>query len=215
MKKYPAIKLCLATILLIVCNMAVSASKPAPIGHVLELSGLSQVLRNNDKYPLKKGSRLQKSDRLLTDRDSRLRFRLVDGSIITLGENSEFDLVSYQFDPKVRANNKAEFKLTNGVFRFISGLITKQDNPDLQVITPVATIGIRGTDFWGGFLEPGALDVLLIKSDHQLTVSNDLGVVTLDKDGSGTTVHENSPPGKPRAWPDAKVERALSTIMMN
>jgi hypothetical protein len=191
------------------------ANSAAPIGHILAFSGQSHVFRKDEKLSVKAGFRLFKSDRLITGNDSRLRFRLVDGSEVTLGENSKFNLITYEFNPKKHSNNKAEFKLSQGVFRFISGLITQRDNPDLKVITPVATIGVRGTDFWGGYLDPDAVDVLLISSEHKLIVSNKYGSITLDKNGLGTTIRSNIAPTEPKTWPESKVNRALATVLVN
>ena len=43
--------------------------------------------------------------------------------------------------------SRAFFKLLKGGFRAVSGLIGKVDRNDYRVTTPVATIGIRGTDY--------------------------------------------------------------------
>lgn len=43
--------------------------------------------------------------------------------------------------------SRAFFKLLKGGFRAVSGLIGKVDRNDYRVSTPVATIGIRGTDY--------------------------------------------------------------------
>ncbi|MFP5305877.1 MAG: hypothetical protein ACLGI7_08645, partial [Gammaproteobacteria bacterium] len=43
---------------------------------------------------------------------------------------------------------QAVFRLLKGGFRAVSGLIGKADPEEYRVSTPVATIGIRGTDYW-------------------------------------------------------------------
>lgn len=209
---------CYSYLLLILAFVSASSlanERPSPIGHVLELSGPSHVLRNNESHPTKKRLRLFKSDKLITGQDSRLKFRLVDGSIITLGARAEFDLTRYQFGQNNNGQNKAEFKLVKGVFRFITGKITAQAEPDVKVVTPIATIGIRGTDFWGGYLDENVIDVLLIESKHALVVANDKGSVTLGQGGIGTTIHPGSAPLEPRVWPASKVQRAVATIDMD
>jgi hypothetical protein len=45
------------------------------------------------------------------------------------------------------AGSRAFFKLLRGGFRAVSGLIGKANSGDYRVATPVATIGIRGTDY--------------------------------------------------------------------
>ena len=55
-------------------------------------------------------------------------------------------LVTAQQDNQNGAS-RAFFSLLKGGFRSISGLIGKVNHDDYQVTTPVATIGIRGTDY--------------------------------------------------------------------
>lgn len=43
---------------------------------------------------------------------------------------------------------RAFFRLLKGGFRAVSGLIGRSDPAEYRVSTPVATIGIRGTDYW-------------------------------------------------------------------
>lgn len=52
------------------------------------------------------------------------------------------------------ANTRAFFKLLRGGFRAVSGLIGKANPNDYQVSTPVATIGIRGTDYIVRLVDP-------------------------------------------------------------
>ncbi len=48
---------------------------------------------------------------------------------------------------------RAIFRLLKGGFRAVSGLIGKADQAEYRVNTPVATIGIRGTDYWVVFCD--------------------------------------------------------------
>ena len=43
---------------------------------------------------------------------------------------------------------RAFFRLLKGGFRAVTGLIGRADPAEYRVTTPVATIGIRGTDYW-------------------------------------------------------------------
>ena len=56
-----------------------------------------------------------------------------------------------------------------GAFRFVSGQVTKQPNTEVAVTTPVATVGIRGTEFWGGPIDDQALGVFLIEGEVSVT----------------------------------------------
>lgn len=66
-----------------------------------------------------------------------------DETVLTLGENAEIVLDEFAFDPNT-TSGELGLKVAKGAFRFVSG-----DVPPIGVIieTPVANIGIRGTDF--------------------------------------------------------------------
>jgi hypothetical protein len=104
------------------------------------------------------------------------------------------------------------FDLLKGAFRSVSGTITKRPHR-FEVKTSVATIGVRGTDFWGGFgvTPDGALDVIMLEG-HGVYVKNDKGQVELDKPGLGTTVSADGSLADPKAWAAEKLNRAVATI---
>jgi hypothetical protein len=60
-----------------------------------------------------------------------------------------------------------------GAFRFVSGQLTKLASSDVSVTTPVAIVGIRGTEFWGGPIDDQALGVFLLEG--AVSVSNAAG----------------------------------------
>ena len=98
-----------------------------------------------------------------------------------------------------------------GALRFISAT-NKRANTQVVVRTPVAEIGIRGTDFWTGPID-GPFGVLLL--DGAVTVSNPAGVVVLDQPGEGTNIAgPGSAPGPVTQWPQQKVDRALAAVAL-
>jgi hypothetical protein len=79
------------------------------------------------------------------------------------------------------------------------------------VVTPVATVGVRGTDFWAGPIDNQALGVLLVEG--AVSVSNRAGSQVLDQRGQGTNIATaRSPPGPVTFWPQDKVNRALAAV---
>jgi len=80
---------------------------------------------------------------------------------------------------------------------------------DWVITTPVATIGIRGTDFFGGPLD-GALDIMVLSG--LVEVSTEGGQVLLEP-RYGTVVSEPArAPSTPIIWGAAKVQRAFSMV---
>lgn len=95
-----------------------------------------------------------------TGPNSYLNIRFSDGGRILLRPNTRFQIQEYQYAaPKPVRNQRsgetvteqeegnAVFRLLKGGFRAITGLIGKENRANYKVATPVATIGIRGTDF--------------------------------------------------------------------
>lgn len=75
----------------------------------------------------------------------------------------------------------------------------------------MATTGVRGTDFWGGFLFLKGLDVLLL-SGKSIYVTSAAGEVVLEEEGQGTTVMPGEAPSPVKKWPAAKVAQALNSV---
>jgi hypothetical protein len=98
-----------------------------------------------------------------------------------------------------------------GAFRFISGQVSKLASSDVSVATPSATIGIRGTEFWGGPIDGQSLGVFLI--DGAVRVSNAAGEQNLSLPGQGTNIATpGAAPGPVTIWPPDKVSRAVATV---
>jgi FecR protein len=82
------------------------------------------------------------NQRVKTPSDAALHVVFADGTDFRLGADSEAVIDSYVYDPAT-GTGKAVTTLGKGVFRFISGKVK-----DHTIITPTATLGIRGTDFY-------------------------------------------------------------------
>ena len=71
---------------------------------------------------------------------------LRDGTVMVLGANSRMELKNFAFDATTYEGNVA-VALMRGTMRMITGLVGKTRHDAVQVNTPTALIGIRGTDF--------------------------------------------------------------------
>lgn len=103
-----------------------------------------------------------------------LHIRFLDDTELRLGSASQVVLDSFVYDP---ASSAGEFaiELGEGVFRIITGSLAKDS---FAISTPVAVIGVRGTDF----------DVA-VASDGATTVTVREGLVTITpRDGQSVNV---------------------------
>lgn len=158
--------------------------------------------------PLKRGDALHSNDIVKTGLESRAILRFHEGTQLTLGANTTMHLENFVAN---QDKKEAVLNFTQGAFRIITGSITQTDSPSFQVNTPIGTIGIRGTEFWGGNLsDDDSVDVLLINSEHALVVSNEFGSVVLDQAGLGTTLKAGQAPTAAKKWGASKVQKAVN-----
>lgn len=114
-----------------------------PIGQVEKLEGEATVQRADGTVEtLRIGTKVFQNDVVQTADGGSLSLTFVDGTIFTLASGSRMLLDELIYDPNSNSNSAA-FNLIEGSFVFIAGQVAKTGGMD--VVTPVATMGIRGT----------------------------------------------------------------------
>ncbi|MBK9442518.1 MAG: FecR domain-containing protein [Comamonadaceae bacterium] len=184
-------------------------------GYVTRLRGEVQTLVETKTQPLVVGNALYLGQRVSTGADARLEARMTDGSVLTLGERTEFVIEQVAGSSAQAADSN--FSLLKGVLRAITGkLVSGQSPASWQVRTPVASIGVRGTELWAGFDLLGAgsdtLDVVMLEGKG-VYVKNSHGTIELARVGDGTTVKgvAASPAGLV-PWGEAKLQAAQRSV---
>ncbi len=166
-------------------NIEIAETEHEVVGGMTRTKGHVSALASNQKRIMKNGSEVIYQDRIFTGQKSRAEFKLVDESVITLGDMSDFLIDEMVYDPGANKSS-ATLRLAGGVFRIVSGKINKVPGGSLTLITPVATIGVRGTDFWG-LQEADKLTMVLI-DNGVLEISNGNETGTLTEPLSGVVV---------------------------
>jgi len=92
------------------------------------------------------GGGFSRADRLVTGADSAASLKLEDGTVLSVGPNSTVELEQFAFDSTTQEGSMV-VKLLRGSLRMITGLIAKLTPEKVNVQTPTAVIGVRGTDF--------------------------------------------------------------------
>ena len=157
-----------------------------PIGQVDELKGEAFAVRaDGTRIQLAKGDPVFEGDIIETGAgDSAIRMLFVDKTVFALGSEARLALDELVFDP-AQLSGTSQFSILKGVFIFSSGQIAKTDNTEMTVVTPVATIGIRGTEVAGRIDDEGSQFTII---DGAIEVTNQSGSVTLDDKGETTHV---------------------------
>ncbi|WP_374485351.1 FecR domain-containing protein [Zoogloea sp.] len=96
---------------------------------------------------LRAGDAVQEGERLITGPDGYLYLRTADRGFLILRPNTEAQITQYQYDPARPTETRAKIELLRGVARAVSGQGVQQAKEHFRFNTPVAAIGIRGTDF--------------------------------------------------------------------
>lgn len=123
---------------------------PTPVGRVVWVKGtLTALMPNNEKRILQKTSVIYLHDTLMTDDTSQAQIAFTDNSLMTFRPSTKFLIDQYNFTPTAKKGSVGKYlmRLIEGGFRTITGLIAKDNPVNYQINTPVATIGVRGTDY--------------------------------------------------------------------
>lgn len=116
-----------------------------PIGTVETATGAAFAIRaDGTRVQLSVGDKVYQGDVMETGRDGALAVTFVDNSTFTVGGGARMVLDELVYDATSHTGTSA-FSVVQGVFSFVSGAIAKSGSDAMTVRTPVATIGIRGT----------------------------------------------------------------------
>lgn len=131
-------------LLLTLISGAVLANE-ASVGEVLFTIGEVRVVGQD--RPLVKGSQVAVGQTLQTGSNGHLHVRFVDQAFVSLRPGSALRIEAYQFDAADPARNRVRFTLEKGASRLVTGQAGQQNKEGFRLNTPVAAIGVRGTDF--------------------------------------------------------------------
>jgi hypothetical protein len=126
--------------MLMIASGALFAGEAA---HIVFTAGDARVAGRLAKV----GDSISEGDALVTGGDGYLYLKTRDNGFFILRPNSSGRVLSYQIDANDPANNRIKLELQQGVARHISGDAVKNSRQNFRFNTPVAAIGVRGTDF--------------------------------------------------------------------
>lgn len=136
-----------ASMLVLPCNAYAEAVGKAS-AMIPQASQQSQGSRSD----LRLRDNIIRNAELATAERGALEVTFLDGSKLTMGQNSRLTVDEYVYSGNTSAS-KQTVRYTKGLFRYVSGSIPK-DN--VKIETPTVTIGIRGTIFRTALFDTGA-----------------------------------------------------------
>jgi hypothetical protein len=131
--------------LIIIASLAASAqlAYAAEAGKVIYVAGSAAVADRAAAL----GAAVQEGDMLTTGADGYVYVKTVDNGLFILRPNTRARIAAYHVDAANPANTRIKLELLNGVARSRSGEAVKLARQNFRFNTPVAAIGVRGTDF--------------------------------------------------------------------
>ena len=185
-------KLLVAVLLIAIGNVYAAE----PIGGIIEQSGKagSIVRLSGEELTANLQTDIVSFDEVETE-NGRLKIQFVDETQVSLTEHTYMEIDEYVYDPDP-SKSKMALNFVQGTARFATGGLGLVPKENIQIQTPTATIGIRGTDFTTTVDELGRSLVILLpdancndkvkleegcRPSGSITVTNDGGTVTLEE----------------------------------
>jgi hypothetical protein len=118
------------------------------IGQVTMIIGQSYATDlEGDKRRLQRASDIFIGDRIETDGGAHVHIRFIDDGRVSVRPESRLYIENYYTDTTNPANNVIRFYLEQGVLRSISGKATEAAHDRYRLNTPIAALGVLGTDY--------------------------------------------------------------------
>ncbi|WP_193215683.1 FecR family protein [Aliarcobacter butzleri] len=120
----------------------------ANIGTVSLVEGKATILRNGQTLGANMGDKVENKDVISTQVNSKIKITFIDNTIVTIGKESSLNIEEYIFNTSTK-EAKTELNVLKGAFHTITGEIGKVNPDKFKLKTKSASIGIRGTEFYG------------------------------------------------------------------
>ena len=114
-------------------------------GMVVASRGEVIALSNGGSRELKQGDFIYVNDEIMTTNRSFVVLQFEDGAKVTVRPDSTLIIEQYLYNGD--AGDEAELNLVSGGLRVITGAMAKNNPENYKVRTPVALMGVRGTEF--------------------------------------------------------------------
>jgi hypothetical protein len=209
---------------LLACAALAPAAAQAAAGQVLFALGRVEIQRAGQSLPAARGTPVEVGDTITTGPTGLAQVRMQDGALLSLRYGSTLVVEDFRLPAPAAApvavtpaapaappsaavaGGRSALRLLRGAFRTVTGLIGRNTNDAYSVATPVATIGIRGTDYSAAYCDgdcgatPDGLYVGV--SNGGVEVSNDGGKLVLGNDQYGYVKDNATAPDRQLAPPE-------------
>lgn len=159
------------------------------IGSVVTLNGTAWAVTDSGDRLLQNGDPIYEGESVVTGKNANMEIQFIDGTLLGQGGEARVDLDEYIFDGD---SGGLDFQMVTGVMRMVSGKIAETNPEAFNIATPLATIGIRGTEIIAKIDVNGQIvGVTDMSPGHYVIVATADGEVRINAPGLFSGVDEN------------------------
>ena len=138
---------CAALLLILLAAIPASPQSTATrIGQVKTVTGEATIVRHGARLLVQPGDAVYHSDIVETGPDGTIGITLADNSVLSNGPDSQLALQQFQFDVSTLQGDMLA-SLRKGTLSIVSGAIAHTSPGAMKIVTPTATLAVRGTTF--------------------------------------------------------------------
>jgi hypothetical protein len=168
------------------------------------LGSVEAVNTDGSRRQLSKGSPINEGDAIRTTAGARAQLRFVDGGYVSLQPDTQFRVDQFNFKNKEDGTEKGFFSLLKGSLRAITGSIGHTNRDSYKVVTPSATIGIRGTGYKAEVRDDG---LLVSVGEGAILLSNNAGAIVVTSGNAAFVANKNTMPIRSNEHPNTPPAR--------
>ncbi len=131
------------TIVVAAIALLAQAAQAEQAGKIVFVAGQAKIAEQAAVL----GAAVEEGQMLTTGDDGYIYVKTVDNGLFILRPKTQARIVTYHIDAQNPANTRIKLELLSGVARSRSGEAVKLARQNFRFNTPVAAIGVRGTDF--------------------------------------------------------------------
>ena len=140
--------LCTSAISSLSVRAAVLDNPSAVVGQVSTVLGKAWIVSPGaGRTRVERSASIHAGDRIETASNGYVHISFIDTARVSVRPESTLEIVRYEYNPDAPSQSVVRFDLKEGITRAISGSAAEEAKGNFRMNTPIAAIGVRGTDF--------------------------------------------------------------------
>lgn len=142
----------LVALLAVICMLVITPTawgqESSQVGEVSMTLGKAYILSTDGSLEAAvRGTVVKVGDQVSTESNGHVHIHFIDQALVSVRPNSVLLIERYDYDAERPQQSAVKFRLEEGVARAISGEAARNARERFRLNTPIAAIGVRGTDF--------------------------------------------------------------------